>query len=260
MPSKSVKTAKLYLASVWLCTPYATPKKKQLFKLGNSELWRPVIPDPVVGSRSAKKRFEILSMLTTYPKLIALRFVLTPPIAWKKKRTGGQLTLGPAPLRGANRAKWINVYLNPPKWRTVLLLCFRPRRAVGLEAWLNPTARRGRTSLIFQHIHVDSNRTVRHFDGFKYSVIQNLVYTWTSDSSHSSGTLENSRHTFYSDGQLIIQVESDAERMVTLRFRHLTSAKSLSHGRQSPAPSSPQGCSSISSAHTPVLTSLTLQS
>ena len=87
MPSTTAKTAKLYLASVMMCTPYATPKKS-LFKLGNSELWRPVIPDPVVGSRSAKKRFEILSMSTTYPKLIALRFVLTPPcITWKKKRT-----------------------------------------------------------------------------------------------------------------------------------------------------------------------------
>ena len=89
MPNNFVKTAKLYLASVLLCTPYATPKKNSLFKLGNSELWRPVIPDPVVGSRSAKKRFEILSMSTTYPKLIALRFVLTPPIAWKKKADRG---------------------------------------------------------------------------------------------------------------------------------------------------------------------------
>ena len=89
MPSKSVKTAKLYLASVWLCTPYATPKKKSLFKLGNSELWRPVIPDPVVGSRSVKKRFEILSMSTTYPKLIALRFSLTLKTAWEKKADRG---------------------------------------------------------------------------------------------------------------------------------------------------------------------------
>ena len=27
MPNKFVKTAKLYLASVMLCTPYATPKE-----------------------------------------------------------------------------------------------------------------------------------------------------------------------------------------------------------------------------------------
>ena len=65
-------------------------EKKSLFKLGNSELWRPVIPDPVVGSRSVKKRFEILSMSTTYPKLIAVRFSLTLKTAWKKKRTGGE--------------------------------------------------------------------------------------------------------------------------------------------------------------------------
>ena len=51
MPSKSVKKAKLYLVSVKLCTPYATPNIS-LFKLGNSELWRSVIPYPVVGSRS----------------------------------------------------------------------------------------------------------------------------------------------------------------------------------------------------------------
>ena len=90
MQNKFVKTAKLYLASVLLCTPYATPKKNSLFKLGDSELWRLVIPDPVVGSHSVKKRFEILSMSTTYPKLIALRFVLTPPFRLEKKsRTGG---------------------------------------------------------------------------------------------------------------------------------------------------------------------------
>ena len=95
MPSKSVKTAKLYIASVWLCTPYATPK---VFKLGNSELWRPVIPDPEVGSRSAKKRFEILSMSTTYPKLIALRFVLTPRFAWKKANRVDNLHLALRPF------------------------------------------------------------------------------------------------------------------------------------------------------------------
>ena len=98
MPNKFEKTAKLYLASVLLCTSYATPKKPVFFKLGNSELWRPVIPDPVVGSRSVKKRFEISSMSTTYPKLIALRFSLTLKTAWKKADRGDNLHLALRPF------------------------------------------------------------------------------------------------------------------------------------------------------------------
>ena len=72
--------------------------EKSLFKLRNSELWRPAIPDPVVGSRSVKKSFEILFMSTTYPKLIALRFSLTLITAWKKSGQGGNLHLALRPF------------------------------------------------------------------------------------------------------------------------------------------------------------------
>ena len=96
MPSKSVKKAKLYLVSVKLCTAYATPNIS-LFKLGNSELWRPVIPDPVVGSRSV---IHVNNISKTHSSM----FFTHPKNGLEKSGQGvgggGQLTLGPAPLRG----------------------------------------------------------------------------------------------------------------------------------------------------------------
>ena len=56
----------------------------------------------MVGSRSAKKLFEILSISTTYPKLIALRFSLTLKTTWKKADRDRGLTLG---LRGRQKGQ-----------------------------------------------------------------------------------------------------------------------------------------------------------
>ena len=66
--------------------------------------------------------------------------------------------------------------------------CFRPRRAVGFDraggAIESNCPSGSKTCRIFQNFHVESDGTVRHFDGFRYTMIRHDVNQCCSNGRH----------------------------------------------------------------------------
>ena len=70
------------------------------------------------------------------------------------------------------------------------LTCFRPRRAVGFDraggAIESNCPSGSKTCRIFQNYHVESDGTVRHFDGFRYSTpgrsFKKEIHSWRTSS------------------------------------------------------------------------------